>query len=191
MVAKKLSVNPNTIEYLLFNPKHFNNLNCSVNIDSNIILSNNFAKNLGVVFQFDMSMDKHISDIVKSCFLQFRYFYRIRPLISKTAAIIIAQVLVHSHLDYCTSLFYGLPKYSIHRIQKKQNTTARIVTHTSCFTHITPILKSLHWLPVYRINFKICCLTHQAISLDELYYFHSLLSNKLNSHSIHFLPFNP
>ena len=28
-------------------------------------------------------------------------------------------------------------------------------------TCITPVLKSLHWLPVnYRINFKICCITH-------------------------------
>ena len=43
------------------------------------------------------------------------------------------------------------------RFQQIQNTTARIVTRTSRFSHITPILKSLHWLPViYRINFKIC-----------------------------------
>ena len=35
-----------------------------------------------VVFQSDMSMDKHISAIVESCFLQLRDFHRIRPLIS-------------------------------------------------------------------------------------------------------------
>ena len=69
MVANKLSVNPNKTEYLLFNPKHFNNPNCSINIDSNIISPNDSAKNLYVVFQFDMSMDNHISAIVKSCFL--------------------------------------------------------------------------------------------------------------------------
>ena len=125
-------------------------------------------KTLVLFFQSDMSMDKHISAEVKSCFLQLRDFHRIRPLISKTAAIILANAFVHSHLDYCNSLFYGLPKYSIHRLQKIQNTTARIVTRISRFTHITPILKSLHWLPVsYRINFKICCLTHRAISLGE------------------------
>ena len=89
------------------------------------------------------------------------------------------------------SLFYGLPKYSIHRLQRIQNTTARIVTRTFCLTHIKPILKSLHWLPVlYCINFKISCLTHLAISLGEPYYLYSLLSNKLNSHSLCSIFFN-
>ena len=50
MVANKLSVNQNKTEYLLFNQKHFNNPNCSNNIDSNIISLNSSAKNLGVVF---------------------------------------------------------------------------------------------------------------------------------------------
>ena len=65
MVANKLSVNPNKTGYLLFNTKHFNNPNCSINIDSYIISPNNSAKNLGIVFE---SMDRHISAIVKSCF---------------------------------------------------------------------------------------------------------------------------
>ena len=79
MVVSKLSVNLNKTEYLLFNPKHFNNLHCSINTDSNIIPPNNFAKILYVVLQSDMcmSMDKHISVIVKSCFLQLCDFHRI------------------------------------------------------------------------------------------------------------------
>ena len=128
----------------------------------------------------NMSMDKHISAVVKLCFLQLRNFHCIRPLISKTAAITLANAFVYSNLEYCNSLFYGLLKYSIHRLQKIQSTTVRIVTRTSCFTHITPSLKSLHWLPVlYRINFKIC-LTHRSILLGEPYYLRSLLSNWLN-----------
>ena len=118
MVANKLSVNLIKTEYLLFNPKHFYNLNCSINIDSNIISTNDSAKNLAVVFQSDMSMDKHISAIVKSCFLLLRDFHRIRPLISKTTVITLAKASVHSHLDYCNSLFCGLPKYYIHHLQK-------------------------------------------------------------------------
>ena len=109
-------------------------------------------------------MDKHIFAIVKPYFLQLRDFYHIRPLT-------LANAFEHFHLDQCNSHFYGLSKYSIRRLQKIQNVTARIVTRTSHFTQITPILKSLHLLPVLcRINFKICCLTHRAISLGEPYY---------------------
>ena len=63
-------------------------------------------------------MDKHISAVVKSCFLQLRDFHRIGPLISKIATITLANAFVHSHLDNCNSFCYGLPKYSIHRLQK-------------------------------------------------------------------------
>ena len=47
-----------------------------------------------------MSMDKHIFAVVKSCFLQLRDFHRIRPLISETAAVTLANAFVNSHLDY-------------------------------------------------------------------------------------------
>ena len=49
-------------------------------------------KTLGFVFHSDKSMDKHISAIVKSCFLQLGDFYHFRPLISQTAAISLAFV---------------------------------------------------------------------------------------------------
>ena len=66
-------------------------------------------KNLSVVFKSDMSMEKLISAIVKACFLQLHDFHRIRPLISKTDSITLNNIFVHSHLEYCNSLFYGLP----------------------------------------------------------------------------------
>ena len=58
------------------------------------------------------------------------------------------HIYTHFRINYCNSLFHGLPKYSIIRLQKRQNSVARIVTHTFHSSHITPVLKSLHWLPV-------------------------------------------
>ena len=63
-------------------------------------------------------MDKHISYVVKTCFHQLREFRHIRSFIPKSAAIIFANTFIHSRIDYCNSLFYGLPKYSINRLQK-------------------------------------------------------------------------
>ena len=101
-----------------------------------------------------MSLDNHISSFIKSCVGQLHDFRRIRPLISKIAVITLANSFIHSRLDYCKSLFYGLPTYSIHRLQKVQNTAARIVTRSVRSSNITLALKSLHWLPIiYRINF--------------------------------------
>ena len=53
-------------------------------------------------------------------------------------------------------------------------------------------LNILHWLPVnYRINFKICCITHHDLSLHEPYYLSSLFSLRSNSHSFHSSSFSP
>ena len=137
-------------------------------------------------------MDKHISSIIKPCFLQFRDFQRIRPFISKTAAITLANAFVHSHLDFKKSLFYSLPKYSIHRLQKVQITMARIITNSFHFLHITSTLKSLHWLPAfYCINFEMCCITHHALSLGEPFYLSTLLTHQSNTYMLHTTSFSP
>ena len=92
-----------------------------------------FCKNLSVIFLTNMSLDRYISSIVRSCLLKLHNFQLIRPFISITAATTIANAFVHLRLDFSNSLFYSLPKYSIHRLQKVQNTIARIVTNSSCF----------------------------------------------------------
>ena len=42
-------------------------------------------------------------------------FSHIRSFIPKFAAITFANAFIHSHIDYCNSLLYGLPKCSLHR----------------------------------------------------------------------------
>ena len=109
-------------------------------------------------------MDKHISSVLKTCFLQLHGFRHIRSVTHKSAAFTFANVSIHCCIDYCNSLLYGLLKYSLHCLKKVQNSVVRIVTHTSRSSHI-PILKFLHWLPVkYHINFKLCCITHRVLS---------------------------
>ena len=113
LVAYKFSANPNKTEYLLFNSRNINPQVININLDSDIISLSYSAKNLGVLFQSDMSLDNHISSIFKFYFVQLRDFRWIRSLISRTADITLAHSFIHSCLDYFNSLFYGIPNYSI------------------------------------------------------------------------------
>ena len=50
------------------------------------------------------------------------------------------------------------------KLQRIQNSAAWLVCSTPRFNHITPVLFSLHWVPIaYRIEFKILVLTFKAI----------------------------
>ena len=72
--------------------------------------------------------------------------------------------LVISRLDYCNSLLYDIPKYQRDKLQRIQNTAARMITGARSSDHITPLLKSLHWLPVEaRIHFKIFLITYKIL----------------------------
>jgi len=155
MSANKLAFNPDKTENLLTGSCISNPLP-TLNLSPTTITPADQAKNLGVIFQSDLSLGNHISASVKSCFFHIRDLKRIRSCLSRNTATDIANAFVHSRLDYCNSLYFGLPQRSIHRLQKVQNCLARVVVRTSYRSHITPTLKSLHWLPVNsRINFKI------------------------------------
>ncbi len=70
-----------------------------------------------------------------------------------------------SRLYYCNALLGGCPASSINKLQIVQNAVARVLTRSRKYDHITPILQSLHWLP---IKFRIIILLLSYKALDDL-----------------------
>ena len=80
-----------------------------------------------------------------------------------------AKKLVHAfvtpRLDYCNALLSGCANASLKPLQLVQNAAAHILTRTKRFEHITPVLVSLHWLPIkFRIDFKVRLITFKALN---------------------------
>ncbi len=70
-----------------------------------------------------------------------------------------------SRLDYCNALLGGCPASSINKLQIVQNAAARVLTRSKKYDNITPILQSLHWLPIkFRISYKILLLAYKALN---------------------------
>ena len=89
---------------------------------------------------------------------------RTRHTLDFATATTIATVLVHSCLDYCNSLYHSLPVTQINRLQHIKNGLARAVTRTPKHSHISPVLKSLHWLKdEQRIQYVIISITHNLL----------------------------
>ena len=108
--------------------------------------------------------------------VQARALYRIRPLLDLNTSVLLANTLVSSRLDYCNSLFLSLTDIELRGLQLVQNSLCRVVTHSSKFSHITPQLKKLHWLPVkYRVQVKIGLITYKILNQGQPVYLRGLI----------------
>ncbi len=59
----------------------------------------------------------------------------------------LASILTSS-LDYCNDLLGGCNARLINTLQMVQNAAARVLTRTRKYDHISPVMSTLHWLPI-------------------------------------------
>ena len=134
----------------------------SVNIEGSIITTSNTVKTLGVTLDSHLSLDQHVSSVCKSAFFHLRALHHIRSVLSEDIAKSIAVSLVSSRLDYFNSVLFGTSVSDLRKVQRVQNTVAKIVLNSSLPS--TTSLCQLHWLPVkQRIHFKITTLTYHTV----------------------------
>ena len=178
MSSNFLSLNPSKTEFLVIGlPKQLEKLDQpTIHSPNNVIFSPvDSARNLGVIFDSNLTLSDNISAVFKSCLYHIRDLRRICNTIDRTTACTIGTSLVHSKLDYCNSLLLNLPSAPTNRLQLVLNSAARAVTKTPKFHHITPILKSLHRLNINeRIQFKGLSLTYKTLSSSRSANLHSL-----------------
>ncbi len=95
------------------------------------------VRNLGVIFDAQLTFNSHFKNITKVAFFHLRNIARIRPFLSRPDAERLIHAFITSQLDYCNSLFGGLPASSVKRLQYIQNSASRVLTYTSSRHHIT------------------------------------------------------
>ena len=96
-------------------------------IDSSSLNTTHSERNLGFIFDENLTFTDNILSLCTSCYSHIREFRCIRPYLDSKTASTIAASIVHSKLDYCNSLYYNLPKSQINRLQQIQNYLAPTV----------------------------------------------------------------
>ncbi|KAK3551339.1 hypothetical protein QTP70_015019 [Hemibagrus guttatus] len=164
MTAHQLKLNPSKTELLVIpgDPSPAQDLVISLN--NSMISPSATARNLGVTMDNQLSFSSHVTNVTHSCWFLLYNIRRIQPFLSTQATQVLVQSLVISRLDYCNSLLAGLLLNAIRPLQMIQNAAARLVFNLVFkFSHTTPLLRSLHWLPVAaRIRFKTLMLAYKA-----------------------------
>ena len=180
MSLSKLKLNPEKTEFIVFGSKaqrqkissHF-----PVSILGSLLHLVDSVRNLGEWFDADFHSLSISRGLAKRASFRCVTSVELERYLTSKVAVLAANALVSSRLDYCNSLFRGLSGFNQHKLQSIQNTLARIVTNHRKYAHVTPILQKLHWLPVkYRCIFKTATLVYKFLHSGSPSYFEPFLS---------------
>jgi len=165
MLAHKLKLNDDKTRYFLSLPYFRDSLVIpNFQAETTSVLPSSSVGNIGVIFDSALSMKQQISSICKVAHFHLRNIGSIRKFITREACEQLIHAFITSRLDYGNALLYGVPDSQLKRLQRIFHIAARIITLTPSSHHITPILESLHWLPIQqRIKFKILLLTFRSL----------------------------
>ena len=81
-------------------------------------------------------MNEQITEMTKQAFRDIRNTQCVRKCVTLDATKTVVQCLVCSKLDFCNSLYYGLPSFQIQKLQRIQNAAARLILRQRNFEHI-------------------------------------------------------
>ncbi|KAJ8371605.1 hypothetical protein AAFF_G00306910, partial [Aldrovandia affinis] len=177
MSTHHLKLNLGKRELLFFPAKGSPTIDASITVEGSIVSPSQSARSLGVTLDNQLCFSSHIAVVTWTCRFSLHNIRRIRPFLTQEATQLLVQALVISRLDYCNSLLAGFLACAIKPLQLVQNAAARLVFNQPKFTHVTPLLSSLHWLPIAAcIRFKSLVLAFQAAGGTAPPYLQSLIT---------------
>ncbi len=149
----------------------------ALNVCDIIVGSQDVAKDLGVLWDSQMTIISQIANVCKTSTLHLRNIMKIRKYLSTTALKCIIHSFVTTRLDSNNALLYNIPNCHLHKLQRVQNWAAKVILGGKKYYHVSPLLKELHWLPVVkRVQFKILLLCYRCLDGSASEYLTSLLS---------------
>ena len=123
------------------------------------------VSNLGFKMDSDFKLDLQIGAIVKSSFFHVRQLAKVKSFLAQKHFETVIHAFITSQLYYCNALYFGVSQSSLTRLRLVQNAAARLLTGARKRELITPILASLHWLPVhFRVHFKILLFVFKSLN---------------------------
>ena len=127
MHQNMLKLNADKTEVMLFsNPRTMDTI--SVDMGNSSIALTSCVRNLGVMFDSNMTMEQQVNAVCRSSYGQLRKIGHIRRYLSSVGTKSLVNGLVTSRLDYCNALLHGLPNALIDKLQ-------RVKKHSSSHYH--------------------------------------------------------
>ena len=182
MDSNRLKMNSTKTEFILFGHKTQLKKCETVNISvvGETVERSSDIKYLGVWLDQSLNLKLHIKKKCRIAMLNLQRIKLIRDSLTVEACKVLVHGMVISHLNYANAIFAGLPSCDIMKLQRVQNTAARLILQRSKFESATQCCKELHWLPIRaRIDYKISTLIFKCLTNSAPEYLKNLVTYKI------------
>ena len=150
----------------------------SITVVGEAVKLSHSIKCLGVTIDENLTFDKHVRNGCKASHYHIRGLRHIRADLSKDTDCTVASAIVGSRLDDCKALLVGISEANLYKLQRVQNTQARVIMGTRRPDHISSVLADLHWIPVSaRITYKIATLVYRIREVKQPMYLAELIED--------------
>ena len=105
--------------------------NCDLAETNNQTQTSASVRNLGVLFDGDLSLEVHVKQLTARCYSPLRRIKSCRRALSRNASVTLINSLIVSRLDYCKSLLAGCNKQLVDKRHRVLNCAARVILRPS------------------------------------------------------------
>ena len=164
--AHFMKINPDKTELLLLYPPSLNKevVIKGIIFEGQCIRFSEYVKNVGVWIDKNLTLNKHTNNIVSHCYKIITDIRRIKKYLEQRHLEQLIHAVITSRLDQNNVLLMNVSKENLYKLQKVQNSAARLVLGRRRRDSAKLALRELHWLNIEaRILFKILLLVFKVI----------------------------
>ena len=180
MGARFLKLNPSKTKLLIFSPQNVrNNIHIDkVYLDNGMFLDvTDKELSLGITIDSTLSFSPQIDSIIRQSYRSISDLNRIKRYLTLSDIRSLVQAVITSKIDNCNSLFYGICEYELCRLQRLQNSCARLIYGRRKYDHVSDLFAELHWLPIkQRIVFKLLLFVFKIFNGTAPHYLETCLT---------------
>ena len=149
----------------------------NITVCNDIVEKSEIIRLLGIWIDSNLNFKANVIEKSQTAMLNIFKIKHIRRYLTQEACEVLVHGLVMSHLDYCNSLYYGLPDCDLNRLQRVQSIACKMVLNRSKYDSCTECFTQLHWLPVrFRVQHKLLTMVHNCLNQRAPEYLSNLLT---------------
>ena len=173
----KLKLNPEKTQIIMIPGKPNVSKEITITVLDKKILSSDSVRNLGVLFDINLSFVQQIELVCKSCYYHLKLISRKKHFMDLSTLKECVSSFVLSRLYFCCTLYVGLPDYILGKLQKVLNYCVRIITGKSKYDHLSGSYSQLKWLKMKDyVQFRYLIIVYKCLNCEMPSFLTNLLS---------------